>query len=120
MSKKKKKAINGNAAADSVRSFLGGAFLLNRKTVKQLPFLLFLASLGLVYISNSYYSEKNIRRTDKLQHELKELRYEYISTKSQLMQMQRQSQIAKMLAKKGIKESLVPPTKIFIKNDRKN
>jgi hypothetical protein len=36
------------------------------------------------------------------------------------MQMQRQSQIARMLAKKGINESLVPPTKIFIKNDRDN
>ena len=120
MSEKKKKTINGKVATDSVRSFLGGAFLLNRKTVKQLPFLLFLASLGIVYIANSYYSEKNIRRTDKLQRELKELRYEYISVKSQLMQMQRQSQIAGMLAKKGIKESLVPPTKIFIKNDGDN
>lgn len=117
MSKKKKKVINANGAANSVRSFLGGAFLLNQKTVRQLPFLLFIATLGLFYIANSYYSEKNIRRTDKMQRELKELRYEYISTKSQLMQLQRQSQIAKMLAKKGINESLVPPTKIFIKND---
>ncbi len=117
MSKKKKRAINANGATNSVRSFLGGAFLLNQKTVRQLPFLLFIAILGLVYIANSYYSEKNIRRTDKMQRELKELRYEYISTKSQLMQLQRQSQIAKMLAKKGINESLVPPTKIFINND---
>ena len=115
MSKKKKKVINTNGAANSVRSFLGGAFLLNQKTVRQLPFLLFIATLGLFYIANSYYSEKNIRRTDKMQRELKELRYEYISTKSQLMQLQRQ--IAKMLAKKGINESLVPPTKIFINND---
>jgi len=115
--KKKKKTINTEAAANSVRSFLGGAFLINKKTIRQLPFLLFIAVLGIVYIANSFYSEKNIRRTDKLQHELKELRYEYISTKSQLMQMQRQSQIAKMLKKKGINESLVPPIKIFIKND---
>ena len=111
---KKGKNNKGNAAAKGVQSILGGYFLTRKKTAKHLPFLLFLAFLAIIYIGNSYYAEKNIRRIEKLQRELKELRYEYVNTKSQLMQNSRQSKVATSLANKGIKESTVPPNKIFV------
>jgi len=49
-----------------------------------------------------------------LQKELKELRYEYVSVKSNLLQNSRQSKVAMGLSDKGIKESTVPPEKIFV------
>ena len=110
----KRKNNKGNSAANGVQSILGGSFLTRKKTAKNLPFLLFLAFLAIIYIGNSYYAEKNIRRIEKLQRELKELRYEYVNTKSQLMQNSRQSKVATSLADKGIKESMVPPEKIFV------
>ncbi|MCD4747174.1 MAG: hypothetical protein K8R58_12830 [Bacteroidales bacterium] len=94
--------------------FLGGDFLKKENTLKFLPFILYLALLVIIYIGNSYYAEKNIREIEKIQKELKELRYEYISTKSELMHRSKQSQIAKSLKLTGIKESTVPPKKIFI------
>lgn len=103
--------------AGSIQSILGGSFLTKEKTAKHLPFLLFLAFLAIIYIGNSYYAEKKIRRIEKLQKELKELRYEHISTKSQLMQNSRQSKVSRSLANKGIKESTVPPGKIFKETD---
>jgi len=102
-------------AANSFRNILGGGFLTRETTAKQLPFLLFIAFLAVIYIGNSYYAEKNIRRIEKLQKELKELRYEHIHTKSKLMQNTRQSKVAYNLKYKGIKESTVPPNKIVVK-----
>ena len=102
----------GRMIANSVRNVLGGDFIKKESTLKQIPFLLLLAFLALIYIGNSYFAEKNIRKIEKMQHELKELRYEYISVKSEMMHASRQSEIAKQLSSKGIKESTVPPGKI--------
>ena len=84
-----------------------------------LPFILFLSFLAFVYITNSYYAEKNIRRIDKISQELKELRSEYITTKSELMFRSKQSEVAHHLESSGLKESTVPPKKIIIKKREK-
>jgi len=115
MSKKKKQSIKGKKQGASLGAILGGGFLTNERTAKNLPFLLFLAFLGIIYIGNSYTAEKKIRRIEKLQKELKELRYDHIYTKSKLMSKSRQSEVAESLEKDGIKESRVPPAKIYLK-----
>ncbi|MCF8228893.1 MAG: hypothetical protein K9G58_07185 [Bacteroidales bacterium] len=98
----------------SLQSILGGSFLARNKALKMLPFLLFLTLLALIYISNIYIAEKKNRKIEEINSELKELRYEYITTKSDLMYLSKQSQLAKKLAPTGIKESRVPPEKIVI------
>ena len=98
----------------SLQSILGGSFLARNKALKMLPFLLFLTLLALIYISNIYIAEKKNRKIEEINNELKELRYEYITTKSDLMYLSKQSQLAKKLAPTGIKESRVPPEKIVI------
>jgi len=97
----------------SFRSILGGSFLTDDRTSKNFPFLLFLAFLGIIYIGNSFYAEKNIRKVERMQKELRELRYKHISTKAVLMQRSRQSKVASVLEQKGIKESTTPPKKII-------
>src|SRR5476651_2539191 len=49
-----------------------------------LPFILFIAFLGMVYIGNMHMAEKNIREIDKLSKEVKELGWDYKSTKADL------------------------------------
>lgn len=117
MSKEKKKKKGNNQAARSAQNILGGTFLTKEYTAKHLPFLLFLAFVAIIYIGNSYYAEKNIRKIERLQKQLKEMRYEYVTNKSQVMHSSRQSQVANSLKKKGIKESTVPPNKIFVEKD---
>ncbi|MCB0806488.1 MAG: hypothetical protein KDC05_11875 [Bacteroidales bacterium] len=99
--------------AGALQSILGGGFLANKKTAENMPFLLFLAFIALIYIGNSYYAEKKIRKIERLQKEVKELRYDYIYNRSQLMSKSRQSEIAKTLSLEGIKESRTPPKKII-------
>ena len=117
MAKEKKKKKGNNNAARSAQNILGGAFLTRESTAKHLPFLLFLAFVAIIYIGNSYYAEKNIRKIERLQKQLKEMRYEYITNKSHVMHSSRQSQVATSLKDKGIKESTVPPNKIFVEED---
>jgi hypothetical protein len=50
---------------------------------------------------------------------LQELRFNYISTKSKLMQSSRQSELVHRLEARGIKESKIPPRKIIIESKSK-
>ena len=103
-----------------LRNILGGSFLTRTGMVSLLPFLFFVTFLAILYIANIYYAEKDIREFNALKSELKELRYEYITGKSKLMNISKQSEVTKRLLGSGIKESVVPPFKIFIdKNEDK-
>ncbi|MFN0036914.1 MAG: FtsL-like putative cell division protein [Saprospiraceae bacterium] len=56
-------------------------------------YLLFLGGLGIVYIANAHFSEKGVRRIQTMQKEIKELKWEYTSIKSETMYKSMQSQI---------------------------
>ncbi|MDD5570763.1 MAG: FtsL-like putative cell division protein [Bacteroidales bacterium] len=101
------------------QSIIDGTFLTRENFVKQLPFLLFIVLIALCYIANTYYTEKMVREIDKTKNELKELRSEYITIKSDYMIKSKQSEVAKIIDEKnlGIKESLDAPKKII--SDRK-
>ncbi len=87
--------------------------------VNLMPYLFFLMVFALLYIGNSYHSEKMIRAIDKTGKDIKELRSEYIASKSELMQKSKQSAVASQIEKYGIKESTVPPRKIVIASNTK-
>jgi hypothetical protein len=81
---------------------------------KFLPHILFIAGLGIFYIGNNHWVERTIREVDKVQVEVEELRADYTSLKADYMFASKQSEVAKKVSKKGIKESLEPPVKIYI------
>lgn len=93
-------------------SVFNGSFLAKRKVLMQYPFMLYLTFLGIIYIANAYQTEKTVVAIDNIKKELKEIRHEYIATKSSLMHHSRQSEIAKKISGLGLKESTVPPFKI--------
>ncbi|MCX7728872.1 MAG: FtsL-like putative cell division protein [Bacteroidia bacterium] len=82
----------------------GGKYLENQMVIENIPFFIFLIFIGLLYITNTNIADKKIRNINKLNKELKELRSEYIITKSELMFLNKQSEIAKRLEPLGIKE----------------
>ncbi|MBK7666745.1 MAG: hypothetical protein IPJ32_04980 [Sphingobacteriaceae bacterium] len=106
--KKRKKGV----FAKALSSVFSGTFLTNESTLKHVPFLLFLAFIAILYIANGYQADDKIRDVSKITNELKELRSEYISTKSDLMFVSKQSEVAKAAEPMGIKEPVVPPMKI--------
>ena len=98
----------------SFHSVVDGSFLSREKVMRMVPFLLFLLLLAVFYITNIFYAEKTIREIDDAKQELKELQYEFITAKSDLMTKSKRSEIAKDLENEGIKESSIPPRKLYI------
>jgi hypothetical protein len=100
----------------SIKGLIDGSILTKSAVVQQLPFVLFLVVLGIIYISNRYKSERVYRDMINLEKELKDLRFESITTASELMYMSKQSEVLKRVQKEGLQlvESTEPPTKIYI------
>lgn len=90
-------------------------FITRENMQKTFPFFMFLAGLAVCYIANTHYAEKTIRQSDKLTKEIKELRSEYITIKSDLMYRSKQSEVAQRLQDKEIKPLTTPPRKIVVK-----
>ncbi|MEI6881534.1 MAG: FtsL-like putative cell division protein [Bacteroidota bacterium] len=101
--------------SDTVKKVADFDFNISREMLlKQLPFALFICFLLVLLIWNGHTTEKLIRSIDKVNKENKELRSEYTSIMSEMMNQSRQSSIAKRLENIGIKESKNPPQKITI------
>lgn len=90
-----------------------------RALVGNMPFILFLSGLALVYIANSHKAEKKVRRINKLSREIKELRWEYLNVKSELMFRSKLSEVSKAVEPLGLKELSNPPQKIVVKKEEK-
>jgi hypothetical protein len=112
--KKVKKQRRKGVLAKGLSTVFSGTFLANEKTVQHLPFILFLAIVAIFYIGNGYYADGKIREVNKISNQLKELRSEYISTKSELMFASKQSEVAKAMESEGLKQPVVPPIKIEV------
>ncbi|NOZ47485.1 MAG: hypothetical protein GXO79_11995 [Chlorobi bacterium] len=108
-----------NSKKNTFKEVLDGRLLIRENVVKQFPYLFFLAFLAFIYIGNRYHAEKLKRRIAKLQKEQKDLRAESITTKSQLMFMSKQSEVAKEVKKRGLdlEESTTPPVKIVMNKE---
>ena len=91
----------------------------SEKATSALPFVLFLALLGMIYIANRQLAEKNIRDIDKISKEVKDLSYDYKTTKAELAFKSTLTEVAKRADTLGIKESMVPPQKITLEEDQK-
>jgi hypothetical protein len=103
----------------TLHSLLDGTFLTRGRFRRAMPYILFLIILGVVYISNIFQVEKSKRQIDNLEEELRELRYEYITSRSKLMNESKPSEIVIKLKDTGIGETLEPPKKIVISEDAK-
>lgn len=91
---------------------LGGEFLAHKWSYRQMPFLLFIAGLSFIYIANIYYSETTVRQIDKTFREIKELQFEYTYVKSAVLFESKQTELARKLQTRGLKESVDPVIKI--------
>lgn len=111
------KKSRGKGFGSAMQHVLGGNFLMRESTLRLLPYILFLALIIMFYIANTYYAEKKEREIQALRKSLKELRYEYITTRSKLMNQSQQSEVARRLEAINIKESTVPPVKVIKKKD---
>ena len=84
-------------------------FFSQRWIVKNIPFFLFLTVLAVFYIYNGHNADKTARDINKANNDLKELKYEYKTLKSEVMFRSKQSELARAVEPVGLKEIVTPP-----------
>lgn len=65
-----------------------------RFVAQSMPVFYFLFALGMVYITTALMSEKRMRNIEYLKKDIKELRWEFMSVKAELMHSSTYSQVA--------------------------
>jgi hypothetical protein len=80
--------------------------------LKNLVFFLFVAFLAVLYIANGHEADKMIRDINLTARDIKELKYEYKTLKSEEIFRSRQAQVVQAAAALGLKVSVQPPVHI--------
>ncbi|MBP6977590.1 MAG: FtsL-like putative cell division protein [Bacteroidales bacterium] len=96
----------------TAHTILDGSFLTREKVIRLIPFVLYLMFLAIVQVALSYRAEKTWFEINALKNQMNELRYHYITSKSELMSVGRQSTVALRLKETGLRETTVPPIKL--------
>jgi|APHig6443717497_1056834.scaffolds.fasta_scaffold456842_2 hypothetical protein len=96
-------------------NILKGKFLIDENARKTWVFLIFLAFLALLMIASSHSSDQKVLKIAELNHKNKELRSEFVATRSLLMKLKMESTVLEELEKKGFYSYVNPPHKIKVK-----
>lgn len=96
-------------------SILMGGFLAEPKTARHIPFVLFIVFLALVSIWSAHQADSKVHKIAKLKKEMKESKSAFISTRSELMQKSRASEVEKRVESLGLQL----PTEAAIKIENK-
>ncbi|WP_111709710.1 FtsL-like putative cell division protein [Lutibacter citreus] len=103
----------------SIYNFLKGEFLISKDSFKNWKFILFIVGLMLMMIASSHSSDKKVMEIARLNKDLKELRAEFLDTRSISMEMRLESTIRKKVLESGIKPSEKPPQVIRVVTGKK-
>jgi type III secretory pathway component EscU len=82
--------------------------------LQNLPFVLFLGFLAIIYIANAHYAEKRVREVFELQKEVKDLRREYHSLRADIAFNSRRTELARQLKEKGLGQSIHRQIKVEV------
>ena len=108
-----------NKLYESVKDLIDKQTFTQARLMRNFPFILFVAALGIVYIANQFHAEKLVNEVNQLKKQRKEKRAEYISSASDLMRITRQSEVINRVeeAGLGLKPLISPPKKIVVDED---
>lgn len=124
LGKKKAKVefVDSTVERDEIKGFsfkglIDGRLFAGTNLSKQLPFILFLVFLAILYIGNRYHAEKIVRQIIASKEEVKNLRAEQITTASELIYHSKPSTLEEMIEERGLglKQPSEPPYKIVKK-----
>jgi len=98
-----------------IRPILDGSFISRERTEKNFPFIFYVLLLIILFISNTFHAQNTQREIEHTKEAVKVMRIKSIYMKSQLMESTRPTKMAELVKSLGLKESEVPPQKIFVK-----
>lgn len=87
--------------------------------VKNMPYLIFLTLLAIIYIANNNHAIGLVRQLDVKKKELKQLRWRYMDLQSRLMYQTSESQLKLKTEALGLKPLKEPAFEIRVKQTKK-
>lgn len=98
----------------NVYGILRGSFLTDESAFKNWRIIIFVVMLLLIMISSGHRVDGKVQKIASLNKEQREVRAEYIDTKTILMRMKMESNIRQQVKLKGLAPSETSPKKIKI------
>jgi hypothetical protein len=90
-----------------------GKGLSTKKVDRYLRLVIFLAIIGLVYIANAHYAERQVQKREALKKEVKRLKDRYYMKEADLDAGVRYSELVKMTDSLGLKKLTEPPFRLI-------
>lgn len=104
---------------NEVKDKKGGIKVSDRLFFDQLPFVIFLTLIGVLYIANSYYVEGTVREMEEVKKGIIEEKNEFVIAKTKASLMGQRIEVLKLVDTLGLKEFAVPPYKIAQQEKKK-
>lgn len=86
----------------SFKRFIDGRFLTEDSVSRQLPLLVLIVLLIIIFISNSYSGMRQLTEIERLKDRLKDVKYENLIIATELTSSSRQSQVEALLKMKDM------------------
>ncbi|WP_366836651.1 FtsL-like putative cell division protein [Lutibacter sp.] len=93
----------------NIYNILKGNFLISDDALKNWKFLVFVVVLMLFMISSAHYADRQVLEIAKLNKEIKELKAEFVDTRSIAMKIKLESNIKNKVKELGLQPSENPP-----------
>lgn len=114
---KKKKKNEGKPKSNhlaAIRGMFTGTWLTSGYIQRQRWYILFVFCLAVVYISYRYNIEQTIRKSRRMEAEVKAMHAEYVTKSAELMRLSKRSEVLRQIEQRGLdlQESETPPKRI--------
>jgi hypothetical protein len=104
----------------NIYNVLKGRFLVSDDAFKNWKIIIFVVFLLLFMISRSHSTDKKVLRIAKLNKEIRELKAEFVDTRTKVMRLELESAIEKKVVERGLLPSKNPPKKIKVINRKRD
>jgi hypothetical protein len=98
----------------TIGKILGGGFLGGDRTLRALPFALYLTVMALFAIKCAHSIDEKVIKTNRLRTEMKSLEAEFMETRAQLMELGMEGKVIERGQELGLEEAQTPPKKIVV------
>ena len=99
-------------------NILKGKFLISGDAPKHWLFIIFASFLATVMIGSSHSADRKVHQIAALNEEVKELRSEFVDTRSDVQQLKLESNVMQIVEEKDLYPSEVPPKQIKVKSNK--
>lgn len=107
---------NRKKSGSTLKGLVSGTYIAEKLILNNMRYVVLVAVLGIIFISNRFQAERVEREITNLEQEVRDLRAEALSASAQLGSVSRQSEVIDLVKKRGLglQELREPPYRIVV------